>query len=458
MEQDTESPASQDRHAQHPRVIIAGGGLGGLALAAGLRRHGVDVAVFERDTDLSATGGYHIHLDAAATAALADLLEPVMFEKLLASAATARLQGGDVVRDMRGNLLAEVHTPGGDEGVNIDRITLRLLLAEAAGDAVVLGTVVTGFARRDDGTVTVTLDNGETHGCDLLVGAEGTHSVIATTLAGRPTNRPTGLLGIGGSTAADVLPPGVRTLLAQRSGLAVGPSGTGLYIGYHDPVGQAAVDSPRLAAPATTTPTYIWGAVLSESGETEVLRRLAGARLRDATVAFLGHKGWSDRMLAVVTASDPGTLAAFRFSAGSPVADELAPWPAGCVTALGDAVHAMPPTAGMGAATAIADAAALVGQVAAVRVGRATIPAAVHGFEQGMRRRGAAAIAASLRPVGWIHGSNTPVGAFVARVALPAVAGFAGVARVVRRRGAATRRGEARRGEARRGEKARRRG
>ena len=431
MEQHTVAPRTPNRHKQHPRVIIAGGGLGGLALAAGLRRQGIDVTVFERDTDLSATGGYHIHLDAAATAALADLLEPVMFEKLLASSATARLQGGDVVRDMRGHLLAEVHAPGGDEGVNIDRITLRLLLAEAAVDAVVPGSVVTGFTRRDDGSVTVALRDGTTHECDLLVGADGTHSGIARTLAGGPTNRPTGLLGIGGRTPVDVLAPGVHTLLAARSGLAVGPYGTGLYIGYHDPVGQAAVNSPRHAAPATTTPTYIWGAVLSESAQTEALRTLVGARLRDATAAFLKHRGWSDRMLAVVTASEPCTVAAFRFSAGSPEAEQLAPWPAGNVTALGDAVHAMPPTAGMGAATAIADAAALVGQVAAVRSGRTTIPSAVHTFEHGMRRRGAAAITASLRPVGWIHGSNTPAGAFAARVALPVVAG---VARVVRRR------------------------
>jgi len=39
------------------RVVVVGGGIGGLALGAGLRRRGYEVAVFDRDNDVAATGG-----------------------------------------------------------------------------------------------------------------------------------------------------------------------------------------------------------------------------------------------------------------------------------------------------------------------------------------------------------------------------------------------------------------
>lgn len=406
------------------RVIVAGGGLGGLALTAGLLKRGIDVTTFERDTDLSKTGGYHIHLDRAATTALRSLLEPQTFEAILASSATTRVQGGDVMRDMRGRLLLRKEAPD-DGGVNIDRITLRLILADAAGAALRTGTVVGRHSVENDNTISVELEDGTTHTADVLVAADGVHSHIAATLAGRPTNTPTGLLGIGGRTPPSTLPKKARELFSTDSGLAIGPGGTGLYIGYHDPVNQAAVHSPHLAHPITTEPTYIWGAVLSESSGTDTLRPLEGGELRDAITALLRRAGWTSPMLDVITHTDTDGLATFRFHAGPAAANDVAPWAAGPVTALGDAVHAMPPTAGMGAATAIRDAAALADGLETVRDQQSTIPAAIHDFEHGMRIRGAAAVTASLGPVGIIHATNTPVGRIAARIGLPLGAALA---------------------------------
>lgn len=401
------------------RVVVAGGGLGGLALTAGLRKRGISVQTFERDLDLSKTGGYHIHLDQGASAALRSVLEPEAFEEVLASSATTRVQGGDIMRDMRGRLLMRKKATDDDGGVNIDRITLRLILAKSAAGALTVGAKVLDYTVNDDDTVSVQLEDGTIHTADILVGADGVHSAIARSLAGRPTNSPTGLLGIGGRTAASALPDEARTLFSTDSGLAVGPAGTGLYIGYHDPVNNAAVRSPRLAHPVTTEPTYIWGAVLSESATTDQLRALTGGELRDATNALLQRSGWTSPMLDVIAHTEIEGLATFRFHAGPSDPNSVAPWPAGRVTALGDAVHAMLPTAGMGAATAIQDAADLANTLATVRDGWATIPAAVHDFEHGMRIRGAAAVAASLRPVGMIHATATPIGRVAARIGLP---------------------------------------
>ena len=45
-------------------VIVAGGGLAGLALAQGLLKAGHTVEVFERDADLDRKQGYYLHFNA----------------------------------------------------------------------------------------------------------------------------------------------------------------------------------------------------------------------------------------------------------------------------------------------------------------------------------------------------------------------------------------------------------
>jgi 2-polyprenyl-6-methoxyphenol hydroxylase-like FAD-dependent oxidoreductase len=60
------------------RVAVVGAGLGGLCLAQGLRREGVDVTVYERDASLEGRRqGYRLHLDARAGVALARCLPAV---------------------------------------------------------------------------------------------------------------------------------------------------------------------------------------------------------------------------------------------------------------------------------------------------------------------------------------------------------------------------------------------
>lgn len=126
------------------RIIVAGGGVGGLSLAAGLIRHGFEVTVLERDTDLQATGGYHITLQGDVQAALAELLLAGSYERLLASAADGRRREPDVFWDPQGRLVGRMSVKGLDPGIDVDRVTLRLLLADSVGDALRLGAEVTG--------------------------------------------------------------------------------------------------------------------------------------------------------------------------------------------------------------------------------------------------------------------------------------------------------------------------
>ncbi|WP_338766064.1 NAD(P)/FAD-dependent oxidoreductase [Nocardia vulneris] len=404
------------------RIIVVSGGIGGLALAAGLRRNGFEVVVYERDTDVAATGGYHITLDGRAQAALRGLVAPEVFERVLASASALRLRERDAMWDRRGRLLGHGRDLGDDPSVDIDRITMRTVLADAVGADLRLGRSVTGVGRGADGRPLASFADEPPAAGDLLVGADGAHSLVARQLAGRPTNAPAGVIGFSGRTSVDDLGAAEQLRLGPRSGLAVGPRGSALYVGYLDPVGNAVLDAPELRASITTGPTYIWGAMVPESAATDSIRTARGVAVRTALLDRFRRHGWCERTLEVVARADPDSVAAFRFNAASTRARDLAPWPAGPITALGDAVHATPPTAGMGAGAAIRDAASLVEQLGAVAAGTVNLPVAVSDFEAGMRLRGSEVLIMAMKTVRWILATDTRLGAAVTVAGGPVLA------------------------------------
>ncbi|MER7015784.1 FAD-dependent monooxygenase [Saccharopolyspora sp. NPDC000359] len=401
------------------RVAVVGGGIGGLALGAGLRRSGYEVAVFDRDTDVAATGGYHITLDQRAQSALQRLVAPEVVRRLLASGSALRLRERDAFWDRRGRLLGHGPDLSGCASIDVDRITLRTLLAGAVGEDLHLGREATGVDQRE--VPRVEFADGTSATADLVVGADGTHSVVARHLAGGPTNRPAGIIGFSGRTRRPDLGPSEQQRLGLRSGLAVGPRGAALYTGFLDPVGNAALDAPELRMSVTTGPTYIWGAMFPESARTGALRELAGTQLRTALLARFRDEGWADHTLEVIARADPASVAAFRFNASSTRAADLAPWRAGRITALGDAVHATPPTAGMGAGAAIRDAADLLDQLGTATDGT-TLVDAISRYEAGMRQRGAEVLTMAMRTVRWILATDTTLGAAATAVASPVLA------------------------------------
>lgn len=405
------------------RVVVVGGGIGGLALGAGLRRCGWEVTVFDRDTDVAATGGYHITLDERALSALERLVEPEIMRRLLASASALRMRDRDAFWDRRGRLLGHGPDLSGSASVDVDRITLRTLLAEAVGADLRLGRTVSGVEHDGHGAPRVVFGDGASVTADLVVGADGAHSVVARRLAGGPTNRPAGVVGFSGRTRRADLGAAERRRLGSRSALTVGPRGAALYVGFLDPVGFAALDAPELRMSVTTGPTYIWGAMFPESARTSALRGLRGVELRAALLDRFVDQGWADHTVEVIARADPAGVAAYRFNAASTRAADLAPWRAGRVTALGDAVHATPPTAGMGAGAAIRDAADLVERLGTTSDGTVTVTEAVTEavgrFEAGMRLRGAEVLTLAMRTVRGILATDTALGAAATTVLTP---------------------------------------
>lgn len=407
--------------------MVIGAGMGGLVLAQALVRAGEDVTVHDRDASAAATGGYRLHLDARACAALRRHLAPELFGAVRASAADPRMFRQFAFTDHRMRVLAVDERDPGVERLLIGRVPLRTLLCREIEDRVQFGATFTGFDVRPDGRVAVHFADGATTVADLLVGADGVGSRVARALAGRPTSSDLGVSGIAGRTPIDDGNRDLVPALLQRGpALAFGPGGVGLFLTLHDP-GRAGTDAGTGAE--IETPALVWG-VLADDRRYPVDPRSAGAAdLVATTLALLAR--WDPAVRELVGRSDPASVASYAFRAADPTAD-LTPWPAGPVTALGDAVHAMPPTGGRGAATAIRDADVLAARLADVRAGTLALPLALRRFEAEMASYAPAAVAGSLGPVRWIKALRGPA----ATAAFPLVSAVVGSVRAARRRAA----------------------
>src|SRR2546430_1006273 len=115
------------------RVLVIGGGLGGLCLAQGLHKAGAEVAVYERDPALAARSqGYRVHLDNRGIQPLHDCLPTALFD--LFEATGSQPSTGMTIFRVTATGLAEQYTvrfPDGDgeglarPGRAVDRLTLR---------------------------------------------------------------------------------------------------------------------------------------------------------------------------------------------------------------------------------------------------------------------------------------------------------------------------------------------
>jgi 2-polyprenyl-6-methoxyphenol hydroxylase-like FAD-dependent oxidoreductase len=75
-------------------------------------------------------------------------------------------------------------------------------------------------------------------------------------------------------------------------------------------------------------------------------------------------------------------------------------WETTQITLIGDAIHTMTPGRGIGANTALRDAALLTKNLTAARDGEMTVLGAIHGYETQMIRYGFAAVADPLKQQG----------------------------------------------------------
>jgi salicylate hydroxylase len=307
------------------RVIVAGGGIGGLTTAIALRHQGIDALVLEQAEVMAEIGA---GIQIASNAAI--VLREIGLESAI-RAVGVKPQSYDY-RDLRtGRMLYQA--PLGDEAAvrygapmyNVHRADLIQILFDAVpSEAKRLGARLVAVSQDRDG-VEVRLQTGENLRADVLVGCDGIHSVVRQHLRGNEEKHFANILMWRSLIPAERL-EGLG--LEERGNYWFGPGRT--LITYW--VRPKNLYSILASVPAHEVQRESW----TESGDiSEMLRSFDDAEPR------------ARAMLEQCKST---------FITGMYYRDPIDSWTSGRITLLGDAAHPMVPFLAAGAGQSIEDA------------------------------------------------------------------------------------------------------
>ena len=316
---------------EHKQVVIAGGGIGGLAAAVACAQRGVPVQLLERAAQLSEVGagiqiGPNVTRILQAWGLGEALAQVAAFPKQLQA---RDAQTGQVLGSLR--LGERAQALYGAPYATIHRADLQSLLHGAAlaeGVQVRLGQKVHGWRETADG-LEVRIADGPSLQADALIGADGVWSAVRQQLLGDAPARFTGHLAYRALVAQADLPAHLRS---DQVTVWMGPR---LHV-VHYPVRSGQwLNFVAIVHGAKPEQSQDW----DQAGHTQALMQAMGAVGRDLHDRLASVPAWRQWAL-----HDREPL-----SAPSQMAQ-------GRVALLGDAAHPMRPYLAQGAGMAIEDA------------------------------------------------------------------------------------------------------
>jgi 2-polyprenyl-6-methoxyphenol hydroxylase-like FAD-dependent oxidoreductase len=369
------------------KALIIGGGVAGPVTAMALQRAGIEAAVYEAHVPTDGEAGSYLTVATNGLDALRAIGAdgPVLAAGFptptnLLLAATGRRLGAV----SNGGVLAD-----GTVSHTIRRARLYQALddeAAARGIRVEHGRRLVGAEPTPGGGVTATFADGGTATGDLLVGADGVHSVTRRLLdPAAPEGRYVGLVNFGGYTpgAGDGVEPGAWHMIFGRRA----------FFGY-------------VADPAGGT---VWFANVPRPAVTPAERAATSADQwrRRLVELFSGDAGPAARLI------EAGEL---QLAADNTHDLQRVPtWHRGPMVIVGDAAHAPSPTSGQGASMAAEDGVVLAQCLRDLP----SVPEALAAYEHRRRARVERIVAQGART----SSAKTPgrIGRVVRDLALPLV-------------------------------------
>ena len=334
------------------RVVVVGAGVGGIAIARGLLRDGHDVTVFERRPDAQPGGGAVTIWSNGATV-LAQL--GVNMDGAGQLLSTLRVVTATGRRLTNLDLAAMVHRLGAPIRMVPRRVLLERLLEGFPRERIQFNSRAVGVVTTSGGVRVDFEDGSSAHG-DLLIGADGLHSMVRG-VVGAPRAEPTGWCSWQGLvTLPDDLDREVAlNIVGEHGNLGLWPAGGSELQWWFD---------------------LPWS---SESVRPE-------HPLEEIRSHFTGWSDLVDRVLATLTDDDlaPSPYPHFRHP--------IPPPGRGAVTLLGDAAHTMPPFLAQGTNQALLDTMVLCKALSGLTAGdndglSRDVSRALRSYEKTRRRK-----------------------------------------------------------------------
>jgi salicylate hydroxylase len=382
------------------RVRIIGAGTGGLCLAQGLKQDHVDVEVYERDHSPSdRLQGYRLSISATGRRALNSCLPEGLFAKLIENC--AKPSESVAFFDHHLHRLLVIDLPHGDRAhadseLPVSRIALRRILIEGLDDVIKYGKKFVAFENSPQGAVTARFEDGSSTTGDVLIGADGAGSHLRAQLLPDARRVETGIVAVSGKLGLD---DDARRMTPQSilfgPTLILGPRGCFMFastVDYEDTTagGEQYYDREK----------YVMWGFSTHDKTLDLPANLAALGGQDAKAAVIAlMQDWDPALRRLVQTADPSTITTFAVRTSVPIP----PWATQRVTLLGDALHNMTPFRGIGANTALRDAAALRQALLAVVRRQADLIQALSAYERDMIRYGVAAVQTSLKDMERFH-------------------------------------------------------